>query len=402
MLLKAALAWLLLLGAAQPRRVAKEVIVTMMDPTVLAYRSEPKSAGDRASDDDPPASGDRHRTRQSLIDGDRHEERRYYAGALAAQLVRAAAGAGVTAIPLASSLGVAAGPMPVLQGSIGADATHAAWERFMREVRDPGMPVNAASLAHPEILGVAAFLRATCSDGACILRTLIASQSVLGDGCFWTLDLEGEAVRVQLYSPCSGTLGERCMVEYLLALLVRVVGLASGGACRPDHATFAHPAPESSDAHDGAFGDARFEASCNSVVFERTALQRPLETTVSGLVPASPYAGSSASDRVYAEAVSMLEQGTLPTTPALARRVGVGCRTLQRMLAREGVTVRELVQQAKREAALRLLSAHPSPSVKEVATMLGFGSTAAFSRAFRRWTSECPRQWRRRVRSRSA
>lgn len=81
----------------------------------------------------------------------------------------------------------------------------------------------------------------------------------------------------------------------------------------------------------------------------------------------------------------------------LARRLGTGERTLQRQLAEHGITYKQLVDQTRQEHALRGLDAG-ALSIQELSHALGFGSTAAFSRAFQRWRGMSPSEYQRRAR----
>ena len=69
-------------------------------------------------------------------------------------------------------------------------------------------------------------------------------------------------------------------------------------------------------------------------------------------------------------------------------------RTLRRRLTQEGVQLRELIEQTRREQACRYL-ASSSLSVSEIAYRLGFSHPPAFHRAFRRWLGVSPLQYRR-------
>ena len=69
-------------------------------------------------------------------------------------------------------------------------------------------------------------------------------------------------------------------------------------------------------------------------------------------------------------------------------------RTLRRRLTREGVQLRELVEQTRREQACRYLTTS-NLSVSEIAYRLGFAHPPAFHRAFRRWLGVSPLQYRR-------
>jgi AraC-like DNA-binding protein len=80
----------------------------------------------------------------------------------------------------------------------------------------------------------------------------------------------------------------------------------------------------------------------------------------------------------------------------VAKRLGVGSRTLQRRLGERGMSFRSLLDAVRQDLALRYL-ADSSVSVTEVAFLLGYRDTSAFIRAFRRWVGVSPLVHRRRV-----
>ncbi len=77
-----------------------------------------------------------------------------------------------------------------------------------------------------------------------------------------------------------------------------------------------------------------------------------------------------------------------------ARRLGMSGRTLQRRLANEGVTFRQLVQSTRERLALHYLTTTAIPYT-EVAFLLGFDEPSSFFRAFRTWTGKTPEATRR-------
>ncbi|MEM9462398.1 MAG: AraC family transcriptional regulator [Myxococcota bacterium] len=83
---------------------------------------------------------------------------------------------------------------------------------------------------------------------------------------------------------------------------------------------------------------------------------------------------------------------------ALARRVGMSLRKLQRVMAEHGSTVRGVLEEAREANARQLLSDHRL-SIPEVSFLLGYSEDRAFRRAFKRWTGVTPAQLRRSTRS---
>lgn len=89
---------------------------------------------------------------------------------------------------------------------------------------------------------------------------------------------------------------------------------------------------------------------------------------------------------------ALLPEGE-PSLEAVAERLGLGARTLQRRLRTAGVTFRALVDEVRRDCALAQLE-RSDTSVAEVAFSLGFSDPSAFTHAFRRWTGRTPGQRR--------
>ncbi|HLT39255.1 MAG TPA: AraC family transcriptional regulator [Enhygromyxa sp.] len=116
--------------------------------------------------------------------------------------------------------------------------------------------------------------------------------------------------------------------------------------------------------------------------FDREAARRVAEQR-------SP--GQTVLDDVRRMIEAALPEG-VPELATLAERLGCSARTLQRRLAEHGSSLRELIDDVRRELALRHLAAELS--IAEVSFLLGFSQPSAFHRAFRRWTDRTPAQWR--------
>jgi AraC-like DNA-binding protein len=68
----------------------------------------------------------------------------------------------------------------------------------------------------------------------------------------------------------------------------------------------------------------------------------------------------------------------------------MSARHLQRGLSSEGTSFQALLDDARRELAVRHL-ADPGATVANVAWLVGFSEPSAFHRAYRRWTGLSPR-----------
>jgi AraC-like DNA-binding protein len=77
----------------------------------------------------------------------------------------------------------------------------------------------------------------------------------------------------------------------------------------------------------------------------------------------------------------------------IATALAIHRRTLDRRLAAEGTTFRELHDAVKHDVARQLLR-ETSLSVRQIAAHLRYDSVANFSTAFRRWSGITPRDYR--------
>ena len=77
----------------------------------------------------------------------------------------------------------------------------------------------------------------------------------------------------------------------------------------------------------------------------------------------------------------------------VARSMGMSKRTLARRLSDEGLNFTEILQQLRRDLAVRYLDDRKL-HVSKIAWLLGFNEVSAFTHAFKRWTGKTPREMR--------
>ena len=86
-------------------------------------------------------------------------------------------------------------------------------------------------------------------------------------------------------------------------------------------------------------------------------------------------------------------RGERPTLDKIAREIGMSPRTLQHRLQEVGTSYQDLLDEARRASARRLL-AETDLEAGEVAFLLGFEELNSFTREFRSWEGTPPSQWR--------
>jgi AraC-like DNA-binding protein len=145
----------------------------------------------------------------------------------------------------------------------------------------------------------------------------------------------------------------------------------------------------------------RYTARRNMLAFDRAAVTRTLTRQNPAVARASDevvhhYLARFDHDdillRVRLELMDLLPRGT-PTRAQVAQSLHLSERTLQRRLAAEGCTFRELLADTRRELALSYINQRRH-SVLEIGFLLGFTDPSNFARAFRAWTGQSPTDYR--------
>jgi AraC-like DNA-binding protein len=177
------------------------------------------------------------------------------------------------------------------------------------------------------------------------------------------------------------------------------------GAVAELRVCFTHSQPASIAEYGRVFSPAKvvFSSPFMGFVFDKSFLRAPLQLADSKLhqvlkqhvqqIMTDLPKAQTWTDRVRALATQELAGGN-PTAAHIAHKLGLSSRTLGRKLEREGTTFSDLFDDLRRRLALQYVGGRDL-NLSEVALLLGFSQTAAFHRAFRRWTDRTPLQYRR-------
>ncbi|MFT6397263.1 MAG: AraC-like DNA-binding protein [Bradymonadia bacterium] len=189
----------------------------------------------------------------------------------------------------------------------------------------------------------------------------------------------------------------RLLMAMELVFMTRLARIAIRELIEPLRVTCPVPS-ESASAYLEFFGIAPAVAPETSLTFSLEDARRPFVTASDSLWRSfEPRlrrrlseldAEASMSRQTHSMLLECLPSGEA-TLQGTARRLGVSGRTLQRRLADEGVTFREVVRGTRERLAKHYLTNTPLP-YGEVAFLIGFDEPSSFFRAFREWTGMTP------------
>lgn len=191
--------------------------------------------------------------------------------------------------------------------------------------------------------------------------------------------------------------------ELSLGMFANIFRHCYGPHWVPEEIHFEHPKPAEWREHERAFAaPVFFGQRANSIIFRPDDLDHPMVTSdprllmilrqclkTVGIQPGGP---QPLSEQVKDFLVQTLSEGC-PTLETVAEALEVPAWTIQRRLAEQGRTYKELLEDTRRRLALTYLR-QPHLQLTEIAFLLGYSELSAFSRAFHRWTGMSPRKFR--------
>jgi AraC-like DNA-binding protein len=241
-----------------------------------------------------------------------------------------------------------------------------------------------------------------------VIARLIGYQRLVSDILELSLEERGDEARILV--EVRAEVAARQCVELVMALTCRFLGGAMFGGWHPAEAHFRYPPPADAQDHQRTFrAPLFFDRGFNGFVVPVESLDRPNAYGDPGFVEhARSYvdllvgelAPPGLADQVAASIRRLLPKGAA-TLPRVAAELGMHPRALQRRLAGSGLVFADLVETIRTNLAHDLL-ANTNLPLSEIALLLGYASSASFSRWFAASAGEPPREWRLHHRARAA
>ncbi|AOS96085.1 Transcriptional activator NphR [Microbulbifer aggregans] len=275
--------------------------------------------------------------------------------------------------------------------------------KVLEEIDDEAVGIRSGSVMHPSHLHI-------LGHAWMAIPTLLAGFQISENYCRLLIDdldarFAGEGDRVGLIYQRSGDCSFKWIqMDSTLAGLVRLCRLQYGESFVPASVSMSRPAPVDRSVWDDYFGvDVQFDAPCDAVYIRRELAEQRLPTAHSGILERhDALLARAMASRHEADIVTKVRleiQRQLPTgvlaLEKIAEAVDCPTRTLHRKLTQNGTTFRQLLKETRIDLAQQYLR-EDSPSVTEIAFMLGYSDAGAFTRAFREWFGEAPSTYRAR------
>ncbi len=245
-------------------------------------------------------------------------------------------------------------------------------------------------------------LLARCSpDAGTALRSLSRYLHLHVRGAVTTLSEQADLAMLsyEIYQPLAEGSGQ--LADGAIAASCNIMRELCGPEWLPIEVQFAHRRPEDVGPFRHAFGvPLRFDAEQNAVVFSAAWLTRRLpeaDPELRRLLQEQIDKLEVRHGRNFPEQVRGVLRHSIvmgqSTADEVAAVFSMHRRTLNRHLNTFGTSFQDLVDEIRFEVARQMLE-ESAMEIAQLAVLLDYASTSAFTRAFRRWSGTTPAQWR--------
>jgi AraC-like DNA-binding protein len=284
-----------------------------------------------------------------------------------------------------------------------------AWDAVARRVvtliADPAFGLRAGYCWHPSNLGALGYAWLSSATLRSGLGRVVRYWRLIGEKTAARLEDTQAGLKTVFESGRTDPLISAVTADFSMSLLVSMCRLNYGAALRPLAVTLKRTRPEGWQVYRGHYGcPVQFAAGEDSFTLARSDADKPLPSsnrqiaaTLDGILAQqlAQLDKSNVVARCRASLLEHLSSGEV-SEDEMARTLQMSRRTLQRKLAEAETTYQRLVDETRRELALRYIE-NPGQSITDITFMLGFSQHSAFTRAFRRWTGIAPSEYRQRA-----
>ncbi|MEH6560826.1 MAG: AraC family transcriptional regulator [Marinobacter sp.] len=283
-----------------------------------------------------------------------------------------------------------------------AHAHYQLWDHAEKVTGDPAVGLNAGQVIDPDRMGLVGHVFFNCDTLGEAVTQYVRLHSLINESVSLSFEQIGEHAILTWQADSPQHYCRQDMDRTLAAALCRTRHFIYSGI-HAEWAEVAHTRPDYADKYEKLLGGpVTFGAPATRLAFNIRHMSHPIPHR-------NPYVYSAVLKQVngllariqtrrsFGRKIRRLISRQMSTdkidADTLAKQCHMSRQTLYRRLKKEGLGFHELVEQVRKDKAMRYV-ASDHYALGEIAFLLGFSELSAFSRAFKRWTGTAPAQYR--------
>ena len=301
-------------------------------------------------------------------------------------------------------VGLTLGAVNKRGGWIPEEAMAQLFEITAEELDDPFLGLHLGEEQDIHDYGAIAYIGISSETLGDAIKNLERYLHIVTEGWEIELTIKDEDAIVDYFPTLPKYQNYRHMVEGNASSLMIAYQTFLGQPLQPKKIHFTHSFDGDTKEHEIVLGcPVKFQQNRNRIILDRKVLGLPIKTADDRLLntlkdlcdKVYKKRKSTASElvsRIHETAIELLPRGRAHAKE-IAEQLGMSERTMHRRLVEQGQTFSELLDDLKKDLALRYIK-HENLNLTHVSFLLGYSNHGAFSTAFKRWTGKTPREAR--------
>jgi len=276
------------------------------------------------------------------------------------------------------------------------------YKELYETINDPCMGLKLANLWHPSHLSSLGYAWLASSTLYTALNRLSRYVRIINDAITVQLE-ENENNLIITISSDDRVFPAHYHADSSSAIVLSMCRVNYGKELNPVSVSFKHSVTDCGGEYFSFFRcPIEFEAEKNQIVFTTEAVNKRLTSSnpqlaqINDRVMINYLARLDKDDIIQQVKVAIIDQ--LPsghvTDDSVSEAVYTSKRSLQRKLHEKGTTFKTILTEVREDLALKYIHDRKL-TLTEISFMLGFSEMSSFSRAFKRWTGESPKEFRK-------
>jgi len=272
------------------------------------------------------------------------------------------------------------------------------WEYCVQQTNDNLLGLHLGETSTMSLLGLVGNLMQSSPDLLSAFETMTHYIDQATDMIHFGLKQNAHEVTLSFRPRAlwlkTNSISIRHSMEQSMAGTLHVFCLLAGKKVKPIKTTFLHKRGGDLTEYQRVFGaDVQFNGMGNHLVFKREDLLTPilshdkwLFTFFEKILKEKKATTQQSLTEQIKYLVRTDFQGHIPSIEAVAGRLNMTTRTLQRKLTAEGISYRALVAEVHKKLATQLFKLNSTAS--QISSLLGYSDPSAFRRAYKKWNDQ--------------
>ena len=279
------------------------------------------------------------------------------------------------------------------------------WKEAVDMTGDEHLALHLGESINTIGVGILAYVMMHCPTFGKALEKLCQYQDIVCDGSKTTVSIKEDLVYLELAQISNEIIYPHYAFESELSIYYAAAKSMIGTFLPLKSVQFNYSQYADIEEYKRIFqtDNVIFDSDFTGIVFNKKYLETPILNANPSLfslfeIHANNILNSLKSDTSITEKVKkeiILElKGEEPSLSNIAKKLGIGVRSIQLKLKEEGVTFQQLLEEIRKNLATKHLK-EDKLSTTDIAYLLGYSEPSVFFRSFKKWTGQTPTFYRK-------